>query len=89
MNRKLQVVLAACGLALATHAAAEITFYEREDFRGRSFQTEERVRNLERYGFNNRASSVVVERGRWEVCEAPRFEGRCVVLRRGRVRAAP
>lgn len=83
MNRKLQVVLAACGLAMATHAAAQITFYEREGLRGRSFQTEERVRNLERYGFNNRASSAVVERGRWEVCDGRRFEGRCVVLRRG------
>ncbi len=83
MNPKLQAVLAACGVAMATQAAAQITFYEREDFRGRSFQTEERVRNLERYGFNDRASSVVVDRGRWEVCEGPRFEGRCVVLRRG------
>jgi uncharacterized protein YcfJ len=83
LNRKLQVVLAACGLAMATHAAAQITLYGREDFQGRSFQPEERVRNLERYGFNNRASSAVVERGRWQVCEGPRFEGRCVVLRRG------
>lgn len=83
MNRKLQVVLAACGVALATQAAAQITPYGREDFQGRSFQAEERVRNLERYGFDNRASSAVVERGRWEVCEGPRFEGRCVVLRRG------
>ena len=83
MNPKLKVLLAACGVALATQAAAQITLYGREDFQGRSFQTEERVRNLERYGFNDRASSAVVERGRWEVCDAPRFEGRCVVLRRG------
>jgi len=83
MNRKLQALLAACGVALATQAAAQITLYGREGFQGRSFTTEDRVRNLERYGFNNRASSAVVERGRWEVCEAPRFEGRCVVLRRG------
>ena len=26
---------------------------------------------------------MVVERGRWEVCEDARFEGRCAVLRRG------
>src|SRR5206468_5752458 len=36
-----------------------------------------------RFGFNDRASSVVVDRGRWEVCEDARFEGRCVVLRPG------
>lgn len=83
MNRKRQAVLAACGIVLATSAAAEITFYEREGFRGQSFTTNDRVWNFERAGFNDRASSVVVGRGRWEVCEHARFEGRCVVLRRG------
>jgi uncharacterized protein YcfJ len=39
--------------------------------------------NFERTGGNDRASSVVVDRGRWEACEEPRFEGRCVILRRG------
>jgi uncharacterized protein YcfJ len=38
---------------------------------------------LDRFGFNDRASSVVVDHGRWEVCEDARFEGRCVILRRG------
>ncbi len=32
---------------------------------------------------NDRASSVIVDRGRWEVCENAGFGGRCVVLRRG------
>jgi uncharacterized protein YcfJ len=41
------------------------------------------VWNFERAGFNDRASSVVVDRGRWEVCTDAKFEGRCVVLRRG------
>jgi len=35
-------------------------------------------------GFNDRASSVVVQREQWEVCESARFGGRCVVLRPGR-----
>jgi uncharacterized protein YcfJ len=83
MNRKLQAVLAAGGIAFATHAAAQITFYEGEGFRGRAFTTNDRVWNFERNGFSDRASSVVVERGRWLVCEHARFEGRCVVLRRG------
>ena len=83
MNTKLKVALGLSALALTTSAVAQITFYEGENFRGRTFTTDKRVGNFERFGFNDRASSVVVERGRWEVCEHPRFEGRCVVLRRG------
>jgi uncharacterized protein YcfJ len=83
MKRSLQTALAAAALAVAGHAAAQITFYEGEGFRGRAFSTNDRVWNLERQGFNDRTSSIVVDRGRWEVCEHPRFEGRCMVLRRG------
>ncbi|MDB5880875.1 MAG: hypothetical protein JWP43_753 [Ramlibacter sp.] len=83
MKRNLKTLLALSGLVLAGHAAAQITFYEGEGFRGRAFTTNERVWNLERNGFNDRASSIVIDRGRWEVCEHARFEGRCMVLRRG------
>lgn len=41
------------------------------------------MRDLSRKGFNDRASSVVVERGQWEVCEDANFRGQCMVLRRG------
>ena len=70
-------------LVTAQVLAAEITFYEGEDFRGRVFSTEGPVSDLARRGFNDRASSVVVESGRWEVCEDARFGGHCAVLRRG------
>ena len=70
-------------LLFATEAAASITFYQGEEFRGRAFTTERPVRNFERYGFNDRASSVIVDRGRWEVCDGANFEGRCMILRRG------
>ena len=62
---------------------ATITFYENEGFSGRWFSTDRRIANFHRYGFNDRADSVQVRGGRWEVCTAPRFEGRCAVLRRG------
>lgn len=64
--------------------SAQITFYEREGYRGRSFSTEEQIRNFKRGGFNDRASSVIVQDGRWEVCEDSRYKGRCAVLRPGR-----
>ncbi len=83
MNRKLIYALGFAGLAAATQAAAGITFYEGEGFRGRAFTVDKPVQNFERFGFNDRASSVVVDRGRWEVCEDARFGGRCVVIRRG------
>jgi len=83
MKLKLQALFAACGIAVATHAAAQITFYEGEGFTGRGFSTADRIWNFDRIGFNDRASSVVVERGRWEVCDRARFEGRCVILRHG------
>ena len=84
MNAILRNAMAIAGLAIATQAVAQITFYERDNFEGRSFTTERRVGNFERYGFNDRASSVVVANDRWEVCEDVRFNGRCVVLRPGR-----
>ena len=83
MNWKLKTALGATALVLASQATAQITFYQGEGFRGRAFTADKPVRNFERYGFNDRASSVVVDHGRWEVCSDERFEGRCVVLRRG------
>ena len=83
MNPKLKTALAISAICLAGHAAAQITFYENEGYRGRAFTTDKRVGDFTRFGYNDRASSVVVDRGRWEVCEDVRFGGRCVVLRRG------
>jgi uncharacterized protein YcfJ len=83
MNKSLKPLLGIAAVAFAAHASAQITFYEGEGFRGRAFATDKQVWNFDRTGFNDRASSVVVDRGRWEVCEHARFEGRCVVLRRG------
>lgn len=83
MNPKLKYALGAAALILAARAAAQVTFYEGEGFRGRMFTTNKPVANLERYGFNDRASSAIVESGRWEVCDDAGFRGRCVVLRRG------
>lgn len=83
MNWKLKAAMAATTVLLATQALAQITFYEGEGFRGRAFTTDKQIGNFDRTGFNDRASSVIVDRGNWEVCTDARFEGRCVVLRRG------
>src|SRR5689334_19306450 len=83
MHAKLKCAFAAAALALATQAMAQITLYEGDHFDGRSITIDRPVRDLGRAGFNDRASSLVIEHGRWEVCEHNRFEGRCIVLRRG------
>ena len=83
MRMKSKVVLGIGALVIATQVAAQVTLYEGEGFRGRAFAVSGQVVNLDRTGFNDRASSVIVERGRWEVCEHAQFGGRCMVLRPG------
>lgn len=88
MNQPLKLAIAIAALALTAQAAqAQIAFYDREDMRGRVFSTEGAVPNFMRVGFNDRASSVVVEHGQWEVCDDTNFRGQCTVLRRGTYRS--
>ena len=75
--------IAATLAAAAIPAAAQITLYGQEDFQGRSFSTEQPIRNLERANFANRASSAIVRGGRYEICDDRGFEGNCMVLRPG------
>jgi uncharacterized protein YcfJ len=83
MNKKLQAVLGMCAIAAAAQASAAITFYQGEGFHGRAVTTDQRVGDLDRFGFERPVHSVVVDRGPWEVCEHEHFQGRCVVLRHG------
>ncbi|WP_077035539.1 beta/gamma crystallin-related protein [Pelomonas sp. KK5] len=83
VKTSLKIALAAAGLMAGAQAMADITFYERENFNGQSFTAERQVRNFERYGFNDRASSLTVGQDRWEVCENPGFQGHCVIVRPG------
>lgn len=84
MNARFRIALVMAGVAIASQAAAQVSFYERQGFEGRSFTTDEPVKNFSRHGFNNHASSVVVRNNRWEVCTDARFNGQCVILRPGR-----
>ena len=79
----LKPLVAAVAMLCAGQAFAQVTFYENEGFRGRAFAADRPIANFSSYGFNDRASSAVVDRGRWEACEDVSFGGRCVVLKRG------
>ena len=83
MRMLTKTAIAVCALVLGSQAMAQIVLYEGEGYRGRSVVIDKDMRNLDRRGLGDKASSIVVERGRWEVCEQPRFQGRCAVLRRG------
>jgi uncharacterized protein YcfJ len=61
----------------------QVTFYERDGFRGRSFSTTSDIGDLRRTGFSDRASSVVVVGDRWEVCDDIGYVGHCMYLRPG------
>lgn len=80
MKTRVQMILAATALAAAAQAGAQAVLYEHENFNGRALTAERRVSNLGDYGFNDRASSLVIQRDRWEVCDNSGFDGRCVVL---------
>jgi len=83
MKTYLRNALALAAVAAATQAMAQVTFYEQDGFRGRSFTTERQVNDFQRFGFNDRASSVVVAGKNWQACENAQFGGRCVVLQPG------
>jgi len=83
MNLHFKTAITALLMTLSAQALAQITLYEDDGWRGRTFSTSHEVVDLNRFGFNDRASSVIVEGGQWELCEDSRFEGRCMVLRPG------
>lgn len=88
MNKLLNTSLALAGLLLAGQALAQVTFYENENFTGRSFTPmRQQVPNFADQGFNDRASSAIILNDRWEVCDDIGFNGHCIVLSPGRYRS--
>jgi uncharacterized protein YcfJ len=83
MKYPVRTLFGATALLLAAQSFAQVTFYEGEDYRGRAFTATQEQRDFRNGGFNDRASSVIVDGGRWEVCEDAGYRGRCVVLRPG------
>jgi len=82
--KKLLFTAIGVGAAIAAPlAAAQVTFYDQEGFHGHAFSSNGQINNLDHSGFNDRASSVIVEHGNWQVCEDSDFRGQCIVLRPG------
>ena len=71
-------------VSAASVAASQISLFEGANFQGRSFVAVAPVENLGGHGFNDRASSAIVEGAAREICDDVGFRGRCVLLRPGR-----
>jgi hypothetical protein len=54
-----------------------VTLHEDLNLRGRSLYIDETTANLRGQGFNDRARAIEVHGGRWELCSAAGFRGRC------------
>lgn len=82
-NRWRVLLGAALALWLPVALAGEITLYQQRDFQGQSLTLYRAAPDLERSGFNDSASSIVVRSGVWEACTAAFFHGVCVSLQPG------
>jgi hypothetical protein len=61
-----------------------IVLFAQASFGGRRAELHGDARKLDDYDFNDRAGSVIVNEGRWELCEHADFGGHCIVLNPGR-----
>jgi len=80
---KITIFVVCLALVATMASAAELTLFENDNFHGRRFGVNGSVNNLGGAGFNDRASSVVVGSGAWQVCDDAYFRGHCVTLQPG------
>jgi hypothetical protein len=69
-------------LACAYRGFAQIILYNHTDFAGASRTLGGEEPDLNRLAFGNRASSVVVQGGVWQLCDRPNYRGHCIIIDR-------
>jgi Beta/Gamma crystallin len=60
-----------------------IVLFDEEGFRGRGFGISSATPDLDPTGFNDRARSLIVKSGDWEVCTDADYRGRCRIFSKG------
>lgn len=83
---KLAVLLSSAWIAQAA-TAGDLTLFTGGDFSGREVNLRGDVRTLDQLGFNDRANSMVVRSGTWELCVHADFGGECRVYEPGQYRS--
>lgn len=76
--------LIATGMLASLAAASDLTLYTDGEFQGRPLNVVIDLRQLASLNFNDRTSSVVIEKGAWVLCTDEDFAGNCVTLEPGR-----
>lgn len=61
-------------------SGASLVLFDQVNYRGNSFEISTNTAELR--NFNDRARSVTIRRGTWELCEHKNFSGRCATLDR-------
>lgn len=59
---------------------AGLVLFEHGNFRGSALPVSSAIPSMSDYRFNDKASSVQVRSGQWEVCSDGNFRGRCRIL---------
>ena len=67
-----------------SRSAAKLPCNQQRDFQGEGFSLDRQATDLEKTGFYDGASSIVVRSGVWEACSAAFFDGSCVRLGPGK-----
>jgi hypothetical protein len=62
----------------------DIMLFGQARFGGRPVSLRGDARTLDDYDFNDQAGSVIINEGRWELCEHADFRGKCIILGPGR-----
>lgn len=72
------------GFAAAVHAQGrpQIILYQEDNFRGNQLRLDGENARLKLDRFDDRASSVRVISGTWELCDDDVFKGRCITVSR-------
>lgn len=67
-----------------SNPSADVELYSDPEFGGKVVMANRDVSNLGPTDFNDRASSIVINAGQWEMCTDGEYSGRCVVMGPGR-----
>ena len=65
-------------------SSIDVELYEHDDFQGRRLEVRSDLANLADHNFNDFVSSIIVNRGRWEICTDAFFRGSCITYGPGR-----
>ena len=64
-------------LAAGEAGAQDVTFYQYQDFGGRSFTAGDAIPDFANTGYDDRANSLRIEQGFWICCSDAHFGGSC------------